>query len=86
MTTPSTQRTQGTRRRVLGLSGGATVSAGALVACALSPLAERGTTGDDSGASGPPVPVSLISRPSEEETFKQRAAAFNERYPKIVLE
>ena len=78
--------TRRSRRHALVLAGGAAVSAvsaEALAACGLGPRAESGTTGD---AGGQPVKVSLISRPSEEETFKQRTAAFNERYPKIVLE
>ena len=67
-----------TRRRLL-----AATPALAALACGLGQPTEIGTSGD---ASGQPVKVSLMSRPSEEETFKKRTTAFNEKFPKIVLD
>ena len=79
--TVTTRRSRRSRRHVLVLAGGTAVSA---VSRGPSPRAggaarQSGTTGD---ASGEPVKVSLISRPSEEETFKQRTDRFNERSPR----
>jgi multiple sugar transport system substrate-binding protein len=74
-------QTRTTTRRTVLLGAGA--SAFAASACSAGGRTEIGTGGD---ANGQPVKVSLMSRPSEEETFKKRTTAFNEKFPKIALE
>jgi ABC-type glycerol-3-phosphate transport system substrate-binding protein len=66
---------------MMRLAAGAALSYG-VAGCAQGGQPEIGTA----GAGGQPVPVTLMSRPSEEETFNKRTAAFRAQYPKIALE